>query len=308
MTPRPLPAIALPADDPDAAAVPARSDPNGPVVQLFVNPHAGSSRRRRIAALRTAFEAAGARVILTPSLRGRLEVADGVDHVCAVGGDGTVRYVAAAVGRDRRALPMSVYPLGTVNLLARECGYSPDPAVFVERALATPAGRRHYTGLIGETLILNCASIGPDSMTVDRLSPRLKRLIGRAAYGVAFCRMLGRWPRHQLRVVANGEEIACEAVYVAKGRYFAGDWSFAAAAAVDAPLLHVVALRHATRTAMLRFAWSLLRGRDPDYAIRFTCTELTIRGDAPCPVQADGDIVAHLPVRITLAKATLAFA
>jgi diacylglycerol kinase (ATP) len=278
------------------------------IVQLFVNPRAGSWRRRRIAALKASFEASGARVILTPSLRGRLEVADDVDHVCAVGGDGTVRHVAAAVARDQRQLPMSVYPLGTVNLLARECGYSPDPAVFVRRALKTPAARHHYTGLIDETLILNCASVGPDSMTVDRLSPRLKRLIGRAAYGVALARIVGRWPRHRLSVVANGEAVACEAVYVAKGRFFAGDWSFASAAAVDEPLLHVVALRYATRFAMLRFAWALLRGCDPGNAIRFTCTALTIRGDAACAVQADGDIVAHLPVDITLAKETLAFA
>ena len=303
MTPPALPA-AVP-DDPVAAGDRARQPTT---VQLFVNPRAGSWRRRRIAALKASFEASGARVNLTPSLRGRLEVASGVDHVCAVGGDGTVRHVAAAVGRDPRALPMSVYPLGTVNLLARECGYSADPDVFVRRALVTPARRRHYTGLIGETLILNCASIGPDSMTVERLSPRLKQLIGRAAYAVALCRMIGSWPRHRLSIVANGAEIACEAVYVAKGRFFAGDWSFAADAAVDVPLLHVVALRYATRLAMLRFAWALLREREPGNAIRFTCTELTIRGDAACPVQADGDIVAHLPVEITLAKNTLAFA
>ncbi len=279
-----------------------------PIVQLFVNPRAGSWRRRRIARLTAAFEAAGARAILTPSLRGRLDIAPGVDHVCAVGGDGTVRHVAAAVARDPRGLPMSVYPLGTVNLLARECGYSSDPTAFVSRALIAPPRRHHYTGLIGDTLILNCASVGLDSMVVDRLSPRLKRLIGRAAYGVALCQILGRWPRHRLSVVANGEITACEAVYVAKGRYFAGDWSFASDAAVDEPLLHVVALPRATRVAMLRFAWALLRRRDPGDAIRFTCTALSIRGDAPCPVEADGDVVAHLPVDIIVADATLAFA
>lgn len=307
MTPPALPAMALSAKE-TAGLAGSVGNAARPVVQLFVNPHAGSWRRKRIAALKAAFETAGARIVLTPSLRGRLEVADDVDHVCAVGGDGTVRHVAAAVARDGRALPMSVYPLGTVNLLARECGYSPDPAVFVARSLASPATRHHYTGLIGETLILNCASVGPDSMTVARLSPRLKRVIGRAAYVVAFCQIARSWPRARLRVLANGDDIACEAVYVAKGRFFAGDWSFASAAAVDAPLLHVVAFRHATRRAMLRFAWALLRGRDPAHAIRFTCTALTIRGDAGWPVQADGDVVAHLPVEIMLAKETLAFA
>jgi len=278
------------------------------LVQLFVNPHAGSWRRKRIAALKAAFESVGAKVIMTPSVRGRLDVADGVDHVCAVGGDGTVRYVAEAVSRAGLALPMSVYPLGTVNLLARECGYSPDAEVFVRRALSIPAQRRHYTGLIGETLILNCVSVGPDSMAVAILSSRLKRLIGRAAYGVAFCRIFADGPRQRLRIVSGGGEIACEAVYVAKGRFFAGDWSFAPEAAVDEPLFHVVALRHATRLAVLRFGWALLRERIPKDAIRFTCSELAIYGDNDNPVQADGDIVAHLPVHIGLAPDTLVFA
>ncbi len=293
----------LPVDNSAAAGDPGWR----PTVQLFVNPHAGSWRRTRIARLKQAFEAAGARVLVTPSLRGRLDVADAADHVCAVGGDGTVRHVAAAVNRAGRALPMSVYPMGTVNLLARECDYPSDPDAFVRRALAIPPRRRHFTAVADDILILNCASVGPDSDTVAALSPRLKRVLGRGAYAVALCALLIRWPRRRLQVTHDGQTIDCGAVYVAKGRYFAGDWSFAPAAAVDRPLLHVVALPQATRIAFLHFAWALFRDRLPADAIRFTCTDLTINGDAAAPLQADGDIVAHLPVKIRIAEDTLIF-
>lgn len=294
-----MPAPVRLSPDPVASSPPRR-------VQLFVNARAGRWRERHLRALKLAFEEAGATVVVTHSLRESLTIAEGIDHVCAVGGDGTLRHVAAAVSQADPRPSISVYPLGTVNLLARECGYAPGPVAFVSRTTRSPARRQHFIAQINGVPMLTCASVGPDSWTIDRLSPRLKRLTGRAAYLAAFCRVLARWPRQSLRVVSGGDTIDCEAVYVAKGRYFAGPWSIAPAA-VDDPLLHVVALRHADRRAFLRFAWSILRGRDPEGAIRFTCSSLTISGTGAAPVQADGDIVAHLPATISVAATPLTF-
>ena len=58
-----------------------------PVIQLLVNTKAGSSSRRRVAALRRELEAAGARVIVAPTGDG-LDIAGDATHICAVGGDG----------------------------------------------------------------------------------------------------------------------------------------------------------------------------------------------------------------------------
>lgn len=294
-----------------ASSIPVRTaaasgDPRR--VQLFVNPCAGSWGRKHVAALKTAFEAAGAVVLVTPDPRDRRAIAPGVDHVCAVGGDGTAREVAALVLHARHPPSMSVYPVGTVNLLARECGYSLDPGAFVRGVMDGRARRLHHGGFADGTLMLTCASVGPDACAVDLLSPRLKRLIGRAAYVMAFCRVLIRWPRGRLRVVSEGREISCAAVYVAKGRFFAGRWSFAPAAALDDPLLHVVALDRGGRLGFLRFAWALLRARPLRDVTCFTCTALTIAGESGTPVQADGDIVARLPVEIRLAAGTIDFA
>jgi diacylglycerol kinase family enzyme len=279
-----------------------------PIVQLFVNPRAGSASRKRVAALVRAFEAAGARVIQSNDQRAQAEVSPGVSHVCAVGGDGTLRHVADAVRRARRPLDMSLYPTGTVNLLARECGYRLDPAAFAARVLAGPT-RTHHSGLIGTTPFFTCASVGPDSQAVAGLSPALKRRIGRLAYGWSFLTLLARWPRPKLRIVHEKDEILCEAVYVAKGRLFAGPWSFAPDAALDLPLFHVVTLGTVTRLLYLRFLWRLLTGRAVGTlpgATHFTCTALRIEGDAP--LQADGDIVEQLPVDIRLDPASQVFA
>lgn len=272
-----------------------------PVIQLFVNPRAGSSSRRRVSALQHELETAGARVIVTPTGDG-LNVAEEATHIVAVGGDGTLRHVAAALWASGKARPMSIFPSGTVNLLAREYGYRRDPISFAGRILHGRAPRAQRIARVGETMMFTCASVGPDADAVACVSPRLKRRIGRAAYGVAFLDTLLRWPRRHLSLEADGQTIACEAVYIAKGRYYAGPWSFAPGAAADDPYLHVVALKRARRRNFLRFLWILLRhgdlARDPNL-VRFTCAALTIQG-ADAPLQADGDIVAHLPAQIAI--------
>ncbi|WP_116090246.1 diacylglycerol/lipid kinase family protein [Sphingomonas crusticola] len=283
---------------------------SGTTVQIVANPDAGSASRRRLRALERAFKAAGAHVILSESRSGGVDIAVEADHVCVVGGDGTLRHVLAAVRRAGRSVTLSLFPMGTVNLIARERGYSRDPATFVARALAGGLRYGHHVGLLGETILSGVASVGPDSLAVAGLSPRLKRRVGRLAYLLSFLALLGRWPRPQLCVATPDREIACEAVYVAKGRYFAGPWSFAPQASVEEPLLHVVALRSATRRDFARFVWALWRGHPlagrPNL-ILFSCTELTIDGDT-APFQADGDIVATLPVHVTIASDILHFA
>jgi diacylglycerol kinase family enzyme len=280
-----------------------------PVIQLFVNAKAGSSSRRRVAALPRELEAAGARVILTPT-GDDMAIAEKVTHVCAVGGDGTLRHVTATLWASGRSLPMSIFPTGTVNLLAREYGYRRDPISFAGRILHSRAPRLQRVARIGETMMFTCASVGPDADAVAGVSPRLKRAIGRAAYGFAFLKTLIRWPRRHLSLEADGQPIACEAVYIAKGRYYAGPWSFAPGAAADDPFLHVVALRRARRRDFLRFLWALLHHKDlarDANLIRLTCAVLRIDG-GDAPLQADGDIVAHLPAQIAIDPTAQPFA
>lgn len=283
----------------------------GETVQLIYNPTAGRHCPKRLAALRRGFEAGGARVILSESAPGlTLSIHEEASHVCAVGGDGTVRHVALAIARSGRPMTLSVYPGGTVNLLQREFASPVDPSAHAARALSGEAACPHYAAEINETLFLACASVGPDSRAVAAVTPRLKRAFGKVAYVVAFLGVLARWEQPSIRLVCDGREIACEAFYIAKGRYYAGSWSFASAACRTAPLLHGVALTRTRRRDYLRFVLALLRSQPVERlpgVIAFTGTRLTAEADAPLPIQADGDIVGALPVRIELRPDPLSF-
>ncbi len=271
-------------------------------VQLFYNPYSGSFSRRRLDALAGAYADSGFTCILTESsFKSPASLEAGVDQICIAGGDGTVRQVINRFSRETQAAPFFIYPMGTVNLIALEQGSPRDPRAFVQQTVSGPP-HSFYPVHFSDTQFLVCASIGPDSIAVSVLSERLKRYTGRLAYGIALLQQIFRWPRPAIEVIAPGRSFMCEALYIAKGRYFAGRWSFAPDARLDQPLLHVVALKRARRRDFFAFILAMISGRVDrlNNAMCFTCVELELRSDHAWPMQADGDFAANLPSRIKI--------
>jgi diacylglycerol kinase (ATP) len=278
-------------------------------IQLFVTPAPSFGIRARADALCRALRAAGADVIVTHGGFVPLAINEAADLVCAVGGDGTLRHVIEAVRKLDRPVGVSVYPAGTVNLVAMEYGYPGSPSAFARRLLGGADGMRHVASVNGLPL-LACASVGPDSRAVAAVSPRLKRWFGHYAYALVFLRVLLHWRRAKLVLHHDGRQTRCEAVYIAKAPFFAGRWSIAPQASGAEPLLHVVALPEASRWQFLRFAWGVLRGRVLDLVgpCRFVCGESMITGEAGTPLQSDGDVLSNLPATIRMNAKPIRFA
>ncbi len=278
-------------------------------VQIVANPDAGSYKPAKIQALRDAFDRAGASTTVSFTGPGRqLLIENSASLLCVAGGDGTIRHAAATLLQSAHKPPIAAYPMGTINLLQRETGAHADPDRFVAAALSDTAPAVHYPVSLGETLFLGCASVGPDAIAVARVSGRLKRSMGRYAYGVALMRLLLHWPRQKLVIIADGKRHECAAVYVAKGQYFAGPWGFAPQARRTIPKLQVVALRDAGPRKFIQFIRNVTRGRPldaRDNLITLTCTSLKIESDEPWPIQADGDDVGTLPIRMAIHGDTL---
>jgi diacylglycerol kinase family enzyme len=272
-----------------------------PTIQLFLTPAPAFRVRARADALCGALRAVGADVILTQGGFDPLAIDEAADQVCAVGGDGTLRHVIEAVRKLDRRVSVSVYPAGTVNLVAMEYAYPRSLPAFARRLLSGAEGMRHVASVNGLPL-LACASVGPDSRAVEAVSPVLKRWFGRYAYVLAFLHVLVRWPRAKLVLHHDGQQTQCEAVYIAKGPFFAGRWSIAPQARGVDPSLHVVALPEASRWQFLCFTWAVLRRRAQGLVrpYCFVCSELTITGEAGIPLQSDGDVLSGLPATIRI--------
>ena len=124
---------------------------------------------------------------------GRQAVESGADLVCAMGGDGTVRYVAAALRGT--GIPFGIIPEGTGNLLARNVDL---PLADFETALMialTGVDRPIDVGLVqfddqNEQVFLVVAGVGVDGETMANTNEKLKKAVGWMAYVASGARAL----------------------------------------------------------------------------------------------------------------------
>ncbi len=144
------------------------------------------------------------------------------------------------------------------------------------------------------------AGVGFDAHVVANVGLSLKRALGKGAYVAESLRQLGafRYPRY--RVAVDGTMCEAASLIVANGRHYAGRYICAPAATLDAPTLHVCLFDRSGPLAVVQYMAALQTGRlarRPDYRI-IPARRVAIAAPAGEPVQADGDIVAHLPVEI----------
>lgn len=309
-------ALARQAPAPLLSALPVAPSPApAPSVALVYNPHAGNFCARTLERWRAALTAAGHATRLVDSLDyARAPQCHRADVVCIVGGDGTARLVVEAELHAPRITPApavrhALLPAGTVNLIARETGCGTDPAGLVAALAQDDAPALQYHGLLDGAAFLCCASVGPDSAVVARVTPEAKRRWGRAAYGLALIAQLWRWPRPALAVTIDGAAHRAEAVFVLKGRFYAGPWTLDPQADLRCREFRVLLLPRARRRDIARLALAAMvnpRFADPAWQ-RFSAQTVTVTGQDAVPIQADGDILGQTPARFSLATAPIAF-
>lgn len=153
------------------------------------------------------------------------------------------------------------------------------------------------------------SSPAPDAQAVASVSEAHKRRIGRLAYVVAALSLVHKWPRKKLRIDTGTQQFEAEALFVLRGRHYAGPWSLDSGARLGHEKLRVLALPHARRRDVVRLIGYVLAGtRRPDPRWRFIETDwLSADCDESQSVQADGDSVARTPALFELSAATVAF-
>lgn len=226
------------------------------------------------------------------------------DVVVAAGGDGTIN--AVANGMAGSATPLAVLPLGTANVLAWEIGL-PWRATRLAELIAGGTARPVRPGQVGDRLFLTTASSGFDAGIVATVDLRLKRHLGRVAFATAIAIGVWRYRPQEIRVVIDGVAHRAATVIAAKGRRYAGPFVIAAEADLAGTLLDFVLFQRPGRLAALRYLAALPLGRIPrrrDIAF-LRGREAFISAAEPLPVQADGEIVGHLPARFGVASQPL---
>lgn len=232
------------------------------------------------------------------------------DLVCVCGGDGTAQLVVANQPDHAAMPPLAVFPVGTINLLARELGYPAAPAAFAARI---EAGVDHVVSRIASIngrAFLCCVSVGADAHAVAAVSEPLKARIGRLAYVVAMAKTLLRWQRQPLRIETEHGAITAEAAFILRGRHYAGPWTLDPLASLGGAKLRLLVLPRARRRDVARLALYALSGsrkRLPHWHA-IEAERITIAADSAVPIQIDGDHAPHWPLEFAMGEAAVRFA
>ncbi|WP_430416921.1 diacylglycerol/lipid kinase family protein [Parasphingorhabdus sp.] len=281
-------------------------------VQLIHNPASGTHDDDRLSILSRAFEACGASVVAgQTSINGMIRFATHVDLVCVSGGDGALRQVVAEMARQNIRQPVCVFPAGTVNLIARELGYSSQAEQFAQEVMTgflNGARLKDPLAMTDHGPLVACLSAGPEGLAVARHRPSLKKRIGGLAYAVSALGLLASWPRSTFHLHIDQQRLICEAFYVVKGHFFAGDWTLVPQARLGMNHFHLLSLNRLTRWNYLRFLLKVAMNKDPeslDFVQLQSISSFRIEsptGAAQLAFQVDGDSMPDAPEEVRISE------
>jgi diacylglycerol kinase (ATP) len=275
---------------------------------LVVNAHSRRGRRLYDAArqrlLSSGFDLLGAFPVDRPAELGAslAKATDlGPDLLMCGGGDGTIG--AAARHLAHRDIALGLLPLGTTNNFARTLGL---PLGLYAAIAVLSEGKVIDVdlGLAGDTPFANHVGVGMSADIAAAAPPRLKRIAGRFAYPLTALVLLARHRPVRARITAAEREYAFEThqLYVANGGFHAGRPITADTDADDKLLVAYPVGGRARRDLLRATARNAATGHrrtlldDPFVPVK----ELWLETDRPLPVEVDGELHGHTPMRIGL--------
>ncbi|WP_425845619.1 diacylglycerol/lipid kinase family protein [Agrococcus sp. TSP3-2-1] len=277
-----------------------------PAIAVIGNPTARGFARGVDAVLREAARSgADARVLPTeqdaPGGPQTLEaLRAGADAVVAVGGDGTVREVAAVLART--GVPLGIVPSGTANLFARNLDLPLRDVTAAARAAVSGAASDVDLGRVvlsrsgareEERPFLVVVGVGHDALAVEAASLLAKRRLGWTSYIAAGLGRLGH-PSFAVRGRFDGgpiESTRAWSVLVHNAARIPAGLSVLPGTRLDDGSLHVatVSPRHLAHWGRIAAAGAGIARAEG--VLRHRTVERVTLGavDAPLPVQIDGD-------------------
>ncbi len=275
-------------------------------ILVIFNPAAGSARRPRFESVVAQLKAAACQVdVVETTGPGHAEtlarnvLPSSYDVVAACGGDGTVNEVIN--GLEGKDVALGIIPLGTANVLAEEIGLIRTPEK-IAAALSNGPIRTVHVGRANGRRFTMMAGVGFDAVVVSRVSLKLKKLLGPLAYVWESMRQAVQYGFHAHEVTIDGVAYRPVSMVACKGRRYGGPFIAAPDASLGEDKFYVVLMNGRGWFSVIRYALALAFGKITAWQdVQLVAgREVIVRGSAGHPVQADGDIVATLPLRIAL--------
>ncbi len=284
-----------------------------PRLALIANPTSGRGRARGTAeAVAADLRAGGTEVEVLIGTDGadalrlcRAAVADGIDGLVAVGGDGMAHLALQACAGT--AVGLGIVPTGTGNDLANALGLPRgDPARSAALLLSAPA--RQVDAVRTRAGWYACVlGAGFDGAVNDRAN-RMSWPRGRRRYDLAVVAELRTYRPGRYRLVLDGVVREVDAMLIAVGNApsYGGGMRVCPDADLTDGLVDVVVVGPMSRGRFLRLFPSVFKGTHVrDAAVTVTrAREVRIEGP-PRTVYADGEPLGELPVTCSVVPGAL---
>ena len=233
-------------------------------------------------------------------------VADQVDLIAVIGGDGTLREVVAGLVNLSSTIPIGIIPTGNANVVARDQGIPLQPEAAIDlirfgRVRRLDVGTLRSDRLAtGTAFFLAMVEVGFGARVVHLAhhlrSGRLKMLYrwrGDLVYMVAALKAMasaGETPFH-LYCDQSAQPRRQVAAVFANTRSYAKGWSMAPDALMDDGMLDWVVRSRSSPLALLRVYMTAAKGkRLPRRLSRYgQGKQFNLRAQTPVSLQVDGD-------------------
>ena len=230
------------------------------------------------------------------------------DRIIAAGGDGTINEVINGVlssdDPETREIPLSIIPIGTANVLAKELGIPEDIDGAVHR-IFSGSERKISLGRINGRYFSLMAGIGFDAETVLGVkSDVIKKISGKLAHVVSGLKVLIHHNPAPIKIITSDKELHGYTAVIGNAKCYGGFFYVTPGASVTEPHLDICLFQGRKRADILRFIIGVLRQKhldfkDVDYV---KALHMQIQSDSRVHVQIDGEYFGTLPVTIEVVR------
>jgi diacylglycerol kinase (ATP) len=243
-------------------------------------------------------------------------VTEGFQTIVAAGGDGTLNEVANGIGDapdGYMRARFGILPLGTVNVFALELGIPFEvekawPIILAgkEQIIDLPEATFRNKDEVIRRRFLQMAGAGWDARAVELISWKLKKRIGRFAYIWAGLGALKKM-KSKVHVQSSAHAHDGDFILIGNGRFYAGKYPFFYEGNLADGKFDV--------TVFPEFHWKSMPACMTNFVIGryfragaqpyFQAHEIELTSPELTPLQLDGELVGHLPAKISILPKTL---